>query len=125
LLLSNRSLCTDFLLVRCDSWNDGNVVLLGGAAHTVHFSIGSGTKLAMEDAIALSQAFVRHPGDVERALVARGFIWSQAARRGTSSAARRVRYAMHVGQRRRGQHPPRSSPAQPPSRRGSGHPGRR
>jgi anthraniloyl-CoA monooxygenase len=68
-LLSNRSLWTDFLLVRCDSWHHGNVVLLGDAAHTAHFSIGSGTKLAMEDAIALAQAFLRHPGDVERALV--------------------------------------------------------
>jgi anthraniloyl-CoA monooxygenase len=43
--------------------------LVGDAAHTAHFSIGSGTKLAMEDAIALAQAFQRHPGDVERALV--------------------------------------------------------
>ena len=68
-LLTNRSLWTRFLLVRCDSWHHGNVVLLGDAAHTAHFSIGSGTKLAMEDAIALAQAFARHPGDVERALV--------------------------------------------------------
>jgi anthraniloyl-CoA monooxygenase len=68
-LLSNRSLWTSFLLVRCDSWHHGNVVLLGDAAHTAHFSIGSGTKLAMEDAIALSQAFARHPGELERALV--------------------------------------------------------
>jgi anthraniloyl-CoA monooxygenase len=71
LLLSNRSPWTDFLLVRCDSRHDGHVVLLSDAAHTAHFSIGSGTKLAMEDAIALSRAFVRHPGDVERALVDR------------------------------------------------------
>jgi 2-polyprenyl-6-methoxyphenol hydroxylase-like FAD-dependent oxidoreductase len=68
-VLSNRSPWTDFLLVRCDSRHDGNVVLLGNAEHTAHFSIGSGTKLAMEDAIALSQAFVRHPGDLKRALV--------------------------------------------------------
>jgi anthraniloyl-CoA monooxygenase len=68
-LLSNRSLWTSFMLVRCDSWHHGNIVLLGDAAHTAHFSIGSGTKLAMEDAIALAQAFARHPGDVERALV--------------------------------------------------------
>jgi anthraniloyl-CoA monooxygenase len=68
-LLSNRSLWTSFLLVRNDTWHHGKVVLLGDAAHTAHFSIGSGTKLAMEDAIALSQAFVRHPGDLERALV--------------------------------------------------------
>jgi anthraniloyl-CoA monooxygenase len=68
-LLSNRSLWTSFLRVRCDSWHHGDVVLLGDAAHTAHFSIGSGTKLAMEDAIALSQAFVRHPGEIGRALV--------------------------------------------------------
>jgi len=68
-LMSNRSLWTSFLLVRNESWHRGNVVLLGDAAHTAHFSIGSGTKLAMEDAIALSQAFLRHPRDLERALV--------------------------------------------------------
>ena len=68
-LLSNRSLWTSFMLVRNASWHHGNVVLLGDAAHTAHFSIGSGTKLAMEDAIALAQAFVRHPGALERALV--------------------------------------------------------
>jgi anthraniloyl-CoA monooxygenase len=60
---------TSFLLVRNESWHRGNVVLLGDAAHTAHFSIGSGTKLAMEDAIALAQAFLRHPRDLERALV--------------------------------------------------------
>jgi anthraniloyl-CoA monooxygenase len=68
-VLSNRSPWTHFLLVRCDSRHHGNIVLLGDAAYPAHCSIGSGTKLAMEDAIALSQAFVRHPGGVERALV--------------------------------------------------------
>jgi anthraniloyl-CoA monooxygenase len=68
-LMTNRSLWTTFLLVRNDSWHHGNVVLIGDAAHTAHFSIGSGTKLAMEDSIALSQALVRHPGDLARALV--------------------------------------------------------
>jgi anthraniloyl-CoA monooxygenase len=68
-LMSNRSLWLDFLLVRNESWHRGNVVLLGDAAHTAHFSIGSGTKLAMEDAIALAQAFQRHPENLERALV--------------------------------------------------------
>jgi anthraniloyl-CoA monooxygenase len=68
-LMSNRSLWMSFLVVRNESWHRGNVVLLGDAAHTAHFSIGSGTKLAMEDAIALAQAFERHPRDLERALV--------------------------------------------------------
>jgi anthraniloyl-CoA monooxygenase len=63
-LLSNRSLWVSFTTVRCRSWHHDNVVLLGDAAHTAHFSIGSGTKLAMEDAIALARAFRRHPDRV-------------------------------------------------------------
>jgi anthraniloyl-CoA monooxygenase len=57
-LLSNaRHLASpwlDFVRVGNARWSDGNVVLLGDAAHTAHFSIGSGTKLALEDAIALA-----------------------------------------------------------------------
>jgi anthraniloyl-CoA monooxygenase len=67
-LLSNRSLWISFVTVRCQSWHHGNVVLLGDAAHTAHFTIGSGTKLAMEDAVALSQALQRHPAELEAAL---------------------------------------------------------
>jgi anthraniloyl-CoA monooxygenase len=68
-LLSNRSLWLSFPLVRNASWHHGTTALIGDAAHTAHFSIGSGTKLAMEDAIALANAFIRHPGDREAALV--------------------------------------------------------
>jgi anthraniloyl-CoA monooxygenase len=52
-----------FLRVNCERWRRGNIVLLGDSAHTAHFSVGSGTKLAMEDAIALSRevAAVRAP----------------------------------------------------------------
>jgi anthraniloyl-CoA monooxygenase len=56
-LVANNSKWLDFTTVRNASWHDGNVVLLGDAAHTAHFSIGSGTKLAMEDAIAIAWAF--------------------------------------------------------------------
>ncbi len=56
-LLTNRSLWRSFPTVKCDTWHRGNLVLLGDAAHTAHFSIGSGTKLAMEDAIALAESF--------------------------------------------------------------------
>ena len=66
-LLSNRSLWISFVTVRCQSWHHGNVVLLGDAAHTAHFTIGSGTKLAMEDAVALGQALQRHLADLEAA----------------------------------------------------------
>jgi len=52
-LIKNRSIWRNFPTVRCAKWHTGNVVLMGDAAHTAHFSIGSGTKLAMEDAIVL------------------------------------------------------------------------
>jgi anthraniloyl-CoA monooxygenase len=56
-LLSNNSKWINFLLVKNARWSFQNVVLLGDALHTAHFSIGSGTKLAMEDAIALKDSF--------------------------------------------------------------------
>jgi anthraniloyl-CoA monooxygenase len=57
-LLANRASWIQFLNVKNARWRHENVVLLGDAAHTAHFSIGSGTKLAMEDAIALARAVV-------------------------------------------------------------------
>ncbi len=63
-LLSNRSLWTSFVTVRNRSWHVGKVVLVGDSAATAHFSIGSGTKLAMEGAVALAKAFQAHPGDL-------------------------------------------------------------
>ena len=56
-----------FPRVLCRKWHYRNIVLIGDAAHTAHFSIGSGTKLAMEDAIALAGTLTREPS-VERAL---------------------------------------------------------
>ena len=58
-LLSNNSKWINFLLVRNERWRHENVVLLGDALHTAHFSIGSGTKLALEDSIALAGCFAR------------------------------------------------------------------
>jgi len=56
-LLSNKSNWINFLLVKNDRWSFENLVMLGDALHTAHFSIGSGTKLALEDAIALHTCF--------------------------------------------------------------------
>jgi anthraniloyl-CoA monooxygenase len=66
-LLSNNSKWIQFLLVKNENWFFENVVLLGDALHTAHFSIGSGTKLAMEDAIALAESF-QQTSDVHEAL---------------------------------------------------------
>jgi anthraniloyl-CoA monooxygenase len=68
-LFSNRSLWLDFPKVTNETWHVGNAVILGDAAHTAHFSIGSGTKLAMEDAIALANGLVRRRWDVAAAVV--------------------------------------------------------
>ena len=62
-LVENRTRWINFVTVRNQRWRVGNTLLLGDAAHTAHFSIGSGTKLAMEDAISLAWA-VKH-GDLD------------------------------------------------------------
>ncbi|HEX9728533.1 MAG TPA: bifunctional salicylyl-CoA 5-hydroxylase/oxidoreductase [Gemmatimonadales bacterium] len=68
-LLKNRSIWRNFATVRNAHWSHENVVLIGDAAHTAHFSVGSGTKLGMEDGIALAQALTDH-ADVPGALAA-------------------------------------------------------
>lgn len=68
-LIPNNSKWLRFTTVRNKTWRHENVVLLGDAAHTAHFSIGSGTKLAMEDALVLAASLHEHP-DVPTALAA-------------------------------------------------------
>ncbi len=62
-LLLNRSLWRRFPRIFCEAWSHGNIVMLGDAKASAHFSIGSGTKLAMECGIALSDAVVAHAED--------------------------------------------------------------
>jgi 2-polyprenyl-6-methoxyphenol hydroxylase-like FAD-dependent oxidoreductase len=60
-LLGNNSRWLNFRTVRNARWHAGNIVLIGDAAHTAHFSVGSGTRMALEDAIALARALQRTP----------------------------------------------------------------
>lgn len=59
-VLTNNSKWINFTTVRNENWRHGNIILLGDAAHTAHFSIGSGTKLAMEDALTLAACLHEH-----------------------------------------------------------------
>ena len=68
-LVSNKSIWRNFPNVRNDRWYAGNVALIGDALRTAHFSIGSGTRLAMEDAIALAKA-LREESSIGNALKA-------------------------------------------------------
>ncbi|MBI2374066.1 MAG: FAD-dependent monooxygenase [Deltaproteobacteria bacterium] len=82
-LVANRSLWRQFPTIENGAWAHENVVLMGDAAHTAHFSIGSGTKLALEDSIALRGAIARHTS-VRDALSA-----YESARRPTVEALQR------------------------------------
>lgn len=79
-LLSNRSIWFQAAIVRNAHWWHQNVVLLGDALRTVHFSLGSGTRMAMQDAAALQAAFTDHGDDIPAAFA--GF---EARRRSVSS----------------------------------------
>ena len=63
-LYSNRSLWLDFPKITNATWHAGNLVIIGDAAHTAHFSIGSGTKLALDDSISLAAALARRRWDL-------------------------------------------------------------
>ena len=85
--ISNCLIWRAFPTVRNQRWHHGSLVLAGDAAHTAHFSVGSGTKLAMEDAIALVAA-LRERGDVPQALEA-----YEAARRPAVESLQRAAQA--------------------------------
>ncbi len=94
-LVANNSRWTTFTTVRCRTWRHENVVLLGDAAHTAHFSIGSGTKLAMEDALALAACLhERVPGEVaERPAVRDALAAYEAERRPVVASTQRAAQA--------------------------------
>jgi 2-polyprenyl-6-methoxyphenol hydroxylase-like FAD-dependent oxidoreductase len=69
-LVSNKSIWRNFPNIRNARWSAGNRVLLGDAQRTAHFSIGSGTRLAMEDAIALAKSLSEFKNDIPAALAA-------------------------------------------------------
>jgi 2-polyprenyl-6-methoxyphenol hydroxylase-like FAD-dependent oxidoreductase len=99
-LVSNKSVWRTFPRVSVERWSAGRAVLLGDALHTAHFSIGSGTRLALEDAIALAGAIGSHPGDRPAALAAyeaaRRPILAQLTAAADASAAWYERFPEHM-----------------------------
>src|SRR5260370_11541539 len=81
-LVANNSRWIRFATLRTRCWRDGNVLLIGDAAHTAHFSIGSGTKLPMEGAPALAASLHAH------ARLGAAFIAHAAGRRPGAAQAR-------------------------------------
>jgi len=67
-LLSNKSSWFNATIIRNRHWSHDNVVLLGDALRTVHFSIGSGTRMALQDALALAEALGRSGDDIQAGL---------------------------------------------------------
>jgi 2-polyprenyl-6-methoxyphenol hydroxylase-like FAD-dependent oxidoreductase len=99
-LISNNSIWRRFPQVWNAKWHHGKHVLLGDALHTAHFSVGSGTRLAMEDAIALDRALAAHDDDVAAALpafeTARRPIVEKIVRAASASAAWYESFAGHM-----------------------------
>jgi 2-polyprenyl-6-methoxyphenol hydroxylase-like FAD-dependent oxidoreductase len=99
-LVSNRSIWRSFPKVANAHWSVGKAVLIGDALHTAHFSIGSGTRLAMEDAIALARAVEAHPGDMIEAVrayeAARRPILDKLTTAADASAEWYERFAEHM-----------------------------
>lgn len=99
-LVSNKSIWRQFPKVWNERWSIGNRVLVGDALHTAHFSIGSGTRLAMEDAIALAKALEQHGTNVPTALTAyeaaRKLIVTRLVEAANASAAWYERFAEHM-----------------------------
>lgn len=69
-LVANKSLWRNFPWIWNDRWSHGKMVLLGDALHTAHYSIGSGTRLALEDATSLVNALDEHPEDIREGFAA-------------------------------------------------------
>jgi 2-polyprenyl-6-methoxyphenol hydroxylase-like FAD-dependent oxidoreductase len=99
-LISNKSIWRQFPKVWNERWSIGNRVLMGDALHTAHFSIGSGTRLAMEDAIALAKALEQYAADVPAALAAyeeaRKLAVARLVTAANASAAWYERFAEHM-----------------------------
>lgn len=87
-LVANRSVWRRFPTLTTEKWSHGHVVLIGDAAHTAHFSVGSGTRLAMLDAVALRDALLDHCGRIPPAVAA-----YEAARRPEVESLQRAAHA--------------------------------
>lgn len=103
-LLANRSSWIRFRTISCEKWHHENVVLLGDAVHTAHFSVGSGTKMAMEDAIELAAALDAEP-ELDAALERYTEIRKDQVGRTQKAASQSIRWFEESARHVKG-HPP-------------------
>ncbi|MGH6815548.1 MAG: FAD-dependent monooxygenase [Hyphomicrobiaceae bacterium] len=96
-LIANRSVWRTFPKLWAGRWVCRNMALLGDAAHTAHFSIGSGTRLALEDAVALAAALEAHPDDLAAALDAYDATRRPIARKIVEASMRSAAWYEHFG----------------------------
>ncbi|MCP3460186.1 FAD-dependent monooxygenase [Bradyrhizobium sp. CCGUVB23] len=99
-LVNNKSIWRNFPWLWNDRWSHRNMVLVGDALHTAHFSIGSGTRLALEDVIALVNALDSEPNDLRRTLevyeALRRPVVEKLVKAARTSAAWYERFAEHM-----------------------------
>jgi 2-polyprenyl-6-methoxyphenol hydroxylase-like FAD-dependent oxidoreductase len=97
-LISNNSVWRRFPVLSCQTWHHDNMVLVGDALHTAHFSIGSGTRLALEDVIALVKSLQLTEWDISAALPAYQAIRQPILEKIITAARRSAHWYEHFDQ---------------------------
>ena len=100
-LIANKSFWRSFPWVWSENWSHRNIVLMGDALHTAHYSIGSGTRLALEDVLALVKALEAHPGDLPSAFAGYEAVRKPVARKLVTASKTSAAWYAHAAEHMR------------------------